>query len=419
VFSIIAEVLHINRFHNTNISGNVSLPVSKSIANRLLIIKALAGNLEPVTLTKISDIDVLAQNLESKESILNFKDAGTPLRLFVAYAAIKDLRGIVIDGGARLRERPLEGLIHALKCLGAEFEFLEHDNCLPFKLLKGVDINLNRVEVSASVSSQFISAFLLIAPYFNDGLTIVPLGEKRSEPYIDLTIHMMQKFGVAVNRKDNTFIVPHGKYLMSNIQLEADWSAAAFFYNLASISPFTELTLKHLSIDSVQGDKRVKDVYQQLGVNTFASDLGIKLSGHNEVLNHVEVDFKDVPDMFPAVCACLVFHGKTATFKGVKTLRDKESDRIEAMKQNLEQAGGVFEMIDEDTLAIGHSQIRNRSNFYQFKTFSDHRIAMALAIFAFQRDIIIDDETVVEKSFPEFWLEWLKLTQSDAQKISE
>lgn len=403
-------MLHIRKIAPSILQGNIVLPVSKSIANRALVIRALsgskAGELRP---GESHDTALLRHALFSGEGHINFEDAGTPLRLFLAYAALRR-PGMKIDGNARLKERPVEPLLKVLEQMGSEFEYMEKPGCLPLKVRKTINTKHSGIDVNAGLSSQFLSALLLVAPYMENGLEM-NVHRLTSMPYVRMTMDVMRKAGIAVEVQEAKYIVNPGEYNpQAEIAMEPDWSAAAHVYALVSAATVADVLLEGLSLDSVQGDKAASGIFRQLGVATDQGLRGLHLYKAPTTNKVLEMDFTDTPDLFPAVAAACAFHGLEAHFTGTRNLALKESDRVEAMRSNLAQAGCVIEKVNENEVRLKCGT--DRATDYSFKSFNDHRIAMACSIFAFRKDISIDDEAVVRKSFPGFWDAFFALTKS-------
>lgn len=402
-------VLHIKKIESPVLKGNIILPISKSIANRMLMICALSGSgaNEPIA-SESHDINLLRTALFSDKEQINLEDAGTPLRFFLAYAALKR-PGVAIDGNTRLRERPIMPLLEVLGQMGAEFEYLKKPGCLPLRIAKTIDTGYTSVEIDAGLSSQFLSASLLIAPYIENGLEI-HAPRLTSAPYVSMTIDLMRKAGVKVDVHGEKYMVSPGGYKPQAIAYsEFDWSSAAHIYALASAAPQVDILLQGLGRDSVQGDKAVAEIFKHLGVITSEEEHGLRLTKGQVSTEELEVDFTDTPDLFPAVTAACAFHGVEVHFKGTRNLALKESDRVGAMKSNLAQMGCAVETISENEVRLSY---HGAATDYSFKSFNDHRIAMACSIFAFRMDISIDDEAVVRKSFPAFWDVFFVLTSA-------
>ncbi|HEY1047510.1 MAG TPA: 3-phosphoshikimate 1-carboxyvinyltransferase [Bacteroidia bacterium] len=388
---------------NRPLTGKITLPASKSISNRYLMICALSNHQPPLMgLSDSSDTRVLESALYHPESTIDFKDAGTPLRFYLAYAALKGC-DFTIDGSERLRERPIGDLLQALKSIGASFEFFKKDNQLPLKVVNKVDLSTLEVTIDGSLSSQFVSALLLIAPFFKNGLTINILGEQVSKPYVEMTLDMMRQAGIKVNELPDKYQVSNGQYsLPDNIEAEADWSAATFVYAFAALLPNTNLFLPGLTINSSQGDSKIAEIFESFGVKTTPELDGIRIqSSMLTKPKMLKLDFAAIPDAFPAICALCAATRTEAEFTGIKNLVLKESNRVEAMKNNLAQTACKIEYLNDDTVQLSFTE-RILKN-YTFDSYGDHRIAMACSIFATLTDIEIINEEVVSKSFPNYW----------------
>lgn len=400
------------------LNGLINLPGSKSIANRFLLMKAISGAaLEFVNLPESNDVRVLKNCLASEEGTCFFEDAGTPLRFYLAYAALRGNNERVIDGFVRLRERPIKPLLEALEYCGAEFKYLESPYSLPLKVVKTLDKDTSEISISANVSSQFISALMLIAPYLDKGLIIRLKGEMRSAPYVKMTMALMNQYGVRCEYEENAIVVGAGQYLFDSVEIESDWSAAAFFYNLMAVGRKGELFLEGLNQDSIQGDKTIIDYYRTLGVQTVFEFGGVRIRCEGDCPANFEIDLRDTPDVFPALCATVVALRIPAVFRGIRNLRDKESDRVAAMANNSKLMGAEFTMLNEDELNISYDS--DPQGRIDIQSYSDHRIAMACSVYAMSADLTIDSEEVVSKSFPTYWEVFNKLYGNLAKKVSE
>lgn len=395
-------MIKFNKITKTNVEGRVELPLSKSISNRILLMYALENQLPDIDqLSDSNDVKVLYDALTGNSNV-DMQDAGTPLRFFLAFAAFRSMTGRVISGSDRLKERSIMPLLEALESLGAEFIYHEKEYCLPLEIFKGIDRSRNLVKLRQDISSQFVSALLLIAPYFEKGLKIETIGEKVSGKYIDMTISMMRQGGVEVDGLNDGFHVKSDKFVLNKIDaIEPDWSSAAFVYALVSATESADVFIKGLKRNSIQGDSAIADLMDGFGVSTVDEKDGVRLKRKKKGIEEIEIDFKEVPDLFPVMAALCSFHRIKATFKGIRNLRDKESDRVQAMHVNLIQTGAEIVRIDEDTAELKF--ISDCSGRLHFSSFNDHRIAMACSIFAYRCPIVIDDEMVVAKSFPNYW----------------
>lgn len=402
-------MLHLKKLKNRNLKGEVYLPVSKSLLNRHLLMKALNQTLKPEDLLESSsDVTVLYKALTQKEGEVDFKDAGTPLRLYLAYAALKGIQ-LSITGNARLKERPIQPLLEALEQLGAEFEFLEAPYQLPLKLIKPINRKLEAVQIDGSLSSQFISALMLIGPYFENGLNIEITGELSSAPYVYLTQYQMEAAGIGVemDEEEEAIWINKGQYQTDRKNhLEPDWSAACFVFAWVALAESAQLFLPGLKKESPQGDALAVFLFKDFGVHSVFRPDGLMLSKKDSISETPLFDVEDIPDMFPVLLALSAIKRVKAVFMGVSNLRHKESNRIMAMAENLKQCGVEIKQVNHDTIELAYlKDFETPHSAYVFQSYNDHRIAMALSLFAFENDIEIDDETVVKKSFPNYWIE--------------
>lgn len=406
LYIIAVRMLNIKLF-NQALRGTVVLPLSKSIANRLLIMHGMSGSAHIPDYSNISnDVRLLFEAVDTDAGPVHFEDAGTPLRFYLAYAAFQGIDR-VIDVGERLAQRPVKPLLEALSSLGADYEPLGTDSVFPLSFVSPVHRHRNEVKVDASLSSQFLSALMLIAPGFESGLRITNTGDDPSASYSEMTASLMRKAGIEVYREGKTWTVFNGDYQLEPLSPEADWSAAAYFYALAAVAPASVIELKGLQKESVQGDSILAQWYSVFGVETEYTNTGIILRNHGKGEELSEFDFKNNPDLFPSVIASLAALKKNAFIKGIKTLRYKESDRIEAMRSNLIQTGCRFVFINEDEMSLEYEN--EMEGPWKFEVFNDHRIAMACSLFALKNEIVVDDESVVRKSFPDYWTQYFNV----------
>lgn len=394
-------VIELQSIQKKTLSGVVPLPLSKSIANRLLMLRVLSGGQTGTDFIHAgTDVELMHQALNAGDDPFDFRDAGTPLRFFIAYAAVVGKKGI-ITGNERLKLRPLFPLLSALEQLGARFEFLEKNGCLPLRVIRKTDLSSKEVSVDAGISSQFISALMLLAPVFENGLLIRTKGSIVSEPYIQMTSACLKSAGIQVTVRSGEIYTEHGQYGYPGLQAEADWSAACFPYGWAAASLQAELFLPGLKLASVQGDAIAATVFKNFGIESFETGQGVRIVKKGEVCRRFEFDCSDCPDMFPVLAAVCSLLRIPSVFTGVRNLRLKESDRIAAMRENLLQTGAELTEDGQDSILL--ELVPLRKGKWKFYSFADHRIAMACSLFAFINDVIIDDENAVHKSFPDYW----------------
>jgi 3-phosphoshikimate 1-carboxyvinyltransferase len=390
------------------ISGKVILPGSKSISNRILIIKALAGL--SFSIKNISDSDdtkYLNKALDNylTKKVIDVGHAGTDLRFLTAFLSIKNDK-CELTGSERLKQRPIKELVDVLRKLGAEIDYKNIEGFPPL-IIKGKQLNGGKVQISGSVSSQFITALLLVAPYFKNGLELTILNELVSEPYVNMTIELMKQFGASVGWKDNIISVapiPYS-YAKDEYIVESDWSAASYFYSLVALSPLTaKLELEGVFKNSLQADSICETLYKSFGVTTEFLNNKIVIIKSNKVdTNFFEYDFIKCPDIAQTiVCACI---GLNLTFKftGLQTLKVKETDRLIALKSEIKKIG--FDLIiSENSIQSVNNNSSYTSNDILISTYNDHRMAMSFApLCILYHTISIENAEVVSKSYPLFW----------------
>ncbi len=386
------------------VSGAVDLPASKSIANRLLIINSLNNStLDLQAYSDSGDTLLLKNILQNLNPHINAGEAGTVFRFLTAY--LSGLPGTWnLSGSERMLERPIGPLVLALKQSGADIQYQGRDGYPPLLIL-GKKLKGGKVDIDASLSSQFVSALLLIGPYMHEGLHVQMNCTPASVPYIKMTIDLMKKGGAEVDWKENEIIVKPGIYSSVNINVETDWSSAVFWYELCAISQHASILLKDLQINSIQGDAATVSVMNFFQVKTRSDAKGVRIEKLNmdKTKNFFSLDCRDIPDLVPAlVCTCAAL-GIKAEFSGIRTLKIKESNRIHALQTELRKLGlqSVYNS-EDDILRLENGRLKTFSG--TLNTHNDHRIAMALAPLALVcGPLCINDSEVVEKSYPSFW----------------
>ncbi len=387
------------------LEATVSLPLSKSMSNRELIIAALTEGAplpEPVPIC--DDTEAMIRALEAVDAKeINIGAAGTTMRFLTAYFATREGREVVLDGSERMRRRPIGVLVEALRSLGADIEYAGEEGFPPLRI-RGRRLNGGELTLDSSVSSQFISALLMIAPLMDRGLTLTLRGETVSRPYIRMTLKLMEDAGVESDWRDDTITIAPQPYMLGLPQVEGDWSAAAAWYEIAAISAGA-VSITNLSADSCQGDRRLAEIFRSLGVDT---DMEGENGGFDLLISpdqdaRLKVDFTDNPDLAQYVTVTCAMLGIPFYFTGLSTLRIKETDRIEALITELGKLGIILATDGPGTLCW-EGQRRPISELPRFDTYADHRMAMCLApVSIFVPGIIINDVEVVSKSYPGFW----------------
>ena len=387
------------------IEGEIDLPASKSISNRVLLLNALCAT--PGRLSNLAQCDdtdaVLSALAQPDASEVNIGAAGTAMRFLTAYFATREGREVVIDGTERMRQRPIGVLVDALRQLGADIEYVEAEGYPPLKIT-GKRLRGGALTVSGSVSSQYITAILLIAPVIG-GITLTIEGEIMSRPYIDMTLALMARYGVKTEWRENVIHVPAGEYTALDFTVEADWSAASYWWAMQAIVPQSRITLKGLELQSLQGDSRIAELMSQMGVtgNWCGRYLDLRSNGGVGCCCSTFADLSGTPDIAQTLVVMLCLMGRPFRITGLRTLRIKETDRLEALRTELRKLGYVVKVEGDDAISW-HFETTAAEASPHICTYHDHRMAMAFAPAAIRfPGLIIDDAQVVSKSYPLFW----------------
>ena len=393
------------------LEATISLPASKSISNRALIIYALSGGKNmPSNLSDCDDTEVIINALRNMPEEIDIKAAGTAMRFMTAYLSVMEGTHI-LTGTERMKHRPISILVDALRKLGANIEYVGTEGYPPLRIT-GQSLNGGLLEIPGNVSSQYISALLMIAPMLKEGMTLHLLGDIISRPYIDLTLWMMGEFGTDAEWFSNdTIVVKPQPYKSRDYFIESDWSGASYWYEMMALcaDKRSEVKLTGLMDGSKQGDSTTRYIFSLLGVKTqFESKQAgiaqtVTLKQNGRCVPKLEYDFINSPDLaqtFVVTCAAkgIPFH-----FKGLSTLKIKETDRIEALKTEMQKLGYVLQ--DHNNSELIWDGERCDPSFEQgIDTYEDHRMALAFAPYAFLHDkLIINNPQVVTKSYPHYW----------------
>jgi len=401
-----------------SISGSIALSGSKSISNRVLIIRALCDTpFEIQHLANAKDTTTLRALLDSNEPVLDAGAAGTTFRFLTAYLAMHGGTQI-LTGSARMKQRPIAGLVDALRALGATIDYLEMEGFPPLRIGPPSHSHIPQVlPVKAGASSQYVSALLLIAPTLPNGLTIKLDGPIVSRPYIEMTLSLMRQFGVTSAWVDAQIHIARQPYQGQSFRVEADWSAASYYYSMAAMAEEADLVLEGLFPQSVQGDACLAEMMQTFGVETQFEEKGIRIlkrPGTN-LPKVFEYDFLPCPDLAQTLAVTCAALGVTGLFTGLDTLAIKETDRITALSRELNKIGVQFM-----SLPNALSKKSNRkyyllegkaafSGIPEFETYEDHRMAMAFAPLGVLSKVRVKEPGVVEKSYPNFWADLEKI----------
>lgn len=389
------------------INSDIKLPVSKSVLNRYLSMQFLSNsNLSPISTNDPSDVQLMHSLLQFANSDLDVEDAGTVMRFGLSLCCITP-GSWTLRGSERMHDRPISTLVEALRILGANIEYIEKELFPPLNI-QGQELTGGRVEIDASVSSQFISSLLMIAPLCQNPVEIAAKGNLVSSPYIEMTCMMMERFGIDIKRDKNVFHIEPQTYKPYELDSVLDWSAASFFYELLALSEAEELNFPGLFKTNLQGDEHVSHLFEALGILTLETDDGTKIIKLNNILTReIKIDFIDVPDLVqPMTCACYAL-GLELKLSGLYNLHLKETDRLEALRTNLEHLGAELRF-EQSNAFLKSTSAEVKS--IEMKAFNDHRMAMSLAPLSVKfGELIIEDAQSVSKSFPNFWDELIKL----------
>lgn len=384
-----------------NINLQIKLPASKSISNRALILNALAYS--PYDIQNLSDCDdtrVTVKALDSNDRTFDIGAAGTAMRFLTAFLS-KTVGEWVITGSERMKQRPIKLLVEALNSLGARIEYVEKEGFPPLRIF-GSALTGGEIHLNGGISSQYISALMMIAPYMQNGLKIILEGNIISVPYIEMTIKMMAEFGATVEFKGNTISIEPQTYKPIQYEVESDWSAASYWYEILSIAGNGQIFLSGLNQNSYQGDSKVAELFEQLGVETEYRPNGVLLTATNSPVSEFKYDFINQPDLAQTFAVTCCLKGISFHFRGVQSLKIKETDRIAALTNELHKLGYILTEPAEGELKWDGERCTPAEKV-SITTYEDHRMAMAFAPAALITPIVIEHPEVVSKSYPGFW----------------
>ena len=383
--------------------SNIYLNSSKSESNRLLIIKALSEKEITIkNLSKANDSVLLKNLLESENLVVwDAQDAGTSFRFLTSFLAIKK-EHVVLSGTERMKQRPVKVLVDALNKIGAEILYLENEGFPPIYVKGKINQVKNKLDIPGDISSQYISSLLLIAPLLEKGIEINIEEPFYSRPYVNMTLNLMNSFGIKSEVKGNKISIKNQEFSSGSYIVESDWSAASYWYSILSISDnINNLTLQGLKKKSNQGDSVISELMKSFGVNTQYKEDGIVLTKIKLDTEEIELDFRDCPDLAQTILVVAAYHKIKLKVSGVESLKIKETDRLVAMKNELKKIGCDF--YEEGNYWILEKRRREIDDELSIDTYKDHRMAMAFAPLASKKSMIINDPDVVVKSYPTYW----------------
>ncbi|WP_341656568.1 3-phosphoshikimate 1-carboxyvinyltransferase [Blattabacterium cuenoti] len=390
------------------LSGSISITGSKSISNRLLILKAIyKDDIHIENLSNCEDTEILKKSLISTSNILDIHHAGTAMRFLTSYFSIQEGKKVILTGSDRMKKRPIFILVEALKKLGSEIYYLEKKGFPPIQIF-GKKILGGEIDMNAKISSQYISSLMLIASQFKMGLKIYLKGNITSIPYIKMTFDLLTLAGIKSDWKERMIhIYPVKNKGKKCFSVESDWSSASYYYSLSAIAKKSHIILRSYSRNmSLQGDKEVCDIYNQyFGISTIFDKNVITLKKKLNFLlpKFIELDLNKTPDLAQTIVVTCAAIGIKCSLKGLETLKIKETDRLQALKEELLKFG-VITKITKSCLKITDFYKKKIDSFIRIRTYQDHRMAMSFSTFGLCYDFIkIENPNVVEKSYPNFW----------------
>ncbi len=385
--------------------ANVTLPASKSLSNRALLIAALCPDApRPENLSDCDDTNVMLRALDERPEVMDIQAAGTAMRFLTAYLSVTDGRH-VLTGTERMQKRPISPLVDALRSLGADIEYIGSEGYPPLSI-RGKRLHGGELSLPGNISSQYVSALLMIAPLLEGGLSLRLVGDIVSRPYIDMTISMMRTFGAkAAWTGTDTVGIAEQPYVATPYAVENDWSAASYWYEMMALTPDpdAEVFLHGLTEDSLQGDSRVVLFFQSLGVETHYTPDGVRLKKRPTAVTHVDLNLVEQPDLAQTLVATCCALKVTSRFTGLSNLKIKETDRLSAMTTELAKLGFCLKAAELGALLWDGETVAPQK-VPTLDTYDDHRMAMALAPLCLRYgELHINNPAVVTKSYPEYW----------------
>ena len=401
------------RLEKSTLKDNETIEISgsKSISNRLLILSALFENLTIENLSNAQDTELLEKALKSDSEIIDIHHAGTAMRFLTSYLSIQEGRTTILTGSDRMKQRPIQYLVEALRDLGADISYVEKEGFPPLKII-GKKLEKSSVSIPANISSQFISSLMLIGSKLENGLEINLVGKITSRPYLEMTLKILRNIGILTQWEGQVIQIFPNIQTEKSSQIikcitESDWSSASYYYSLAAIGRKC-INLKSFRPHSLQGDSAIKEIYWNFfGVNTISqgSESKISLMPESSFVfpDLISLDMNDCPDIAQTLCVTATALQIPFEIRGLSTLKVKETDRLIALKNELFKIGCISE-ITEDSIYSTKFFEPNQTTFIE--TYDDHRMAMSFAPFCLIKDLTIENDQVVDKSYPQFWADF-------------
>ncbi|MCF6167345.1 3-phosphoshikimate 1-carboxyvinyltransferase [Lutibacter sp.] len=401
------NLMKINKI-NKKVKGSIQITGSKSETNRLLILQRFYQNLTIKNSSNSDDSKLMQKALASTLEEINIGHAGTAMRFLTAYFSVKENSEVILTGSHRMKNRPIKILVDALVTLGADIQYLEKEGFPPLKI-HGKNVVNDFVEINGNVSSQYVSALLLIAPTLKNGLQLKFKGEVTSVPYIKMTLQLLAELEVEYVWENNIILVqPKQKIQDKTITVESDWSSASYYYSLVALSPNSEIKLTSYNKNSLQGDSVLATIYENLGVETRFEENSLVLKNNNTLtIKPLNINLISAPDIAQTIAVTCFGLGIECFLTGLHTLKIKETDRLVALKTEIEKLGGEVQITSETLYLKSSNKIKENISI---STYDDHRMAMAFVPLAAKVPIQIGNANVVSKSYPTFWEDFKKVT---------
>ncbi|PWA06423.1 3-phosphoshikimate 1-carboxyvinyltransferase [Flavobacterium psychrotolerans] len=382
-------------------NSQLSITGSKSETNRLLLLQALYPNITLANTSNSDDSEVMQKALIGNEEVIDIHHAGTAMRFLTAYFAVNEGREVVLTGSARMQERPIKILVEALEQLGAQISYEKEVGYPPIRI-KGQKITASKVTMAANVSSQYISALLLIAPKLENGLELTLEGEITSVPYIKMTLALLNDLNIQTSFEGNSIkVYPKQEVETKIMTVESDWSSASYFFSLVALSQDSSIALTSYKESSLQGDSALVAIYKQMGVETIFEGNKITLIKQpNFIPQTLNLELNNTPDIAQTIVVTCLGLGIGCCLTGLHTLKIKETDRLEALRIEMTKLGASISVTNDSLTLESSSKINSN---IKIATYNDHRMAMAFAPLALKVPIIIENAEVVSKSYPDFW----------------
>ena len=386
---------------NGNSEGSLNITGSKSETNRLLFLQALFPGFNLENISNSDDSQLMQEALQSTSNLIDIHHAGTAMRFLTAYFSNMEDREVVLTGSNRMQERPIKILVDALRELGASIQYLKEEGFPPLRI-QGKKLSGGKVMLSGDVSSQYVSALLLLGPVLKKGLQIKLIGKTTSIPYINMTLALLNNFGIQTKFEGEYIsVVPVKIPIIETQVIESDWSSASYFFSIVALSKKSEIRLSSYRENSLQGDSILRVIFNDLGVKSHFEGDTLVLNKDSKILpNKVKLDLSKAPDIAQTIAVTCYGLGVDCDLMGLHTLKIKETDRLEALQVELSKLGASISVTDKSLHLVSNNNFISNCSI---DTYNDHRMAMAFAPLALKKPIQINASEVVSKSYPDFW----------------